>query len=366
MEQEKKATWLELLYDLAFAALVAQLTYSVAQHHSSVTDILSTLLVGYAIFIAWLGTTVTRNLRDSESRLDKLIVQVQILGALGMNMSLPSVFEGDPTAFCLTFVFVKTIQILVSHVFMIKNPDQAPKTNNMMQGRVIATVLWILSAFVLMPYFYVVAFMALLVDLLTPLTQGKGNTITYLNVSHLQERLGLFLIMVIGESVLIVSLTNTVVQYGIKEPIIVLAGVISMLALWWAYFNHLERCALGKRPQNMFAYINAHGILYGGVVLFAAAFKNILKHAHLLLSDLLLLLFGVLGIGIAMIVIRLTLKATNKKMARAMLGMVLGIPVIGFLGYLSHSASITTVIVTLWIVIWVVYDEWTRAPFFRK
>jgi low temperature requirement protein LtrA len=366
MEQEKKATWLELLYDLAFAALVAQLTYSVAQHHSSITDIMSTILVGYAIFIAWLGTTVNRNLRDSESRLDKLIVQVQILGGLGMSMSLPKVFEGDPTAFCLTFVFVKVIQILVSYAFIIKNPDQAPKTNNVMQGRIIATVLWTIAAFVMMPYFYVVAFMALLVDLLAPLTKGKGNSITYLNVSHLQERLGLFLIMVIGESVLIVSLTNTVVQYGIKEPIVVLAGVISMLALWWAYFNHLERCALGKRPQNMFLYINAHGVLYGGVVLFAAAFKNILKHEHLLLSDLLLLVFGVLAIGASLIAIRVTLKASKKQMTTAMLAMVLGIPAIGYLGYLSHSASITTVIVTLWIVTWVVYDEWTRAPFFRK
>ena len=112
-------------------------------------------------------------------------------------------------------------------------------------------------------------------------------------------------------------------------------------------------------------YLNAHGILYGGVVLFAAAYMNLLKHDALLLSDLLLLCFGVFVIGCALITIRLVLKATNKSMALAMIVMIAGIPFIGYLGYLSHSITVTASLITVWLVLWAAYDEWERAPFLK-
>ena len=37
----KRASWLELFYDVAFVALVAQLTYLTAKYHHSVADFLN-------------------------------------------------------------------------------------------------------------------------------------------------------------------------------------------------------------------------------------------------------------------------------------------------------------------------------------
>ena len=72
----KKVSWLELFYDLVYVALIAQLTYEVAKHHTTLFDLFTIGLIGYMIFVAWWGTTVNRNLQDSEGYLDRILVQI--------------------------------------------------------------------------------------------------------------------------------------------------------------------------------------------------------------------------------------------------------------------------------------------------
>jgi low temperature requirement protein LtrA len=73
IEDFKRASWLELFYDVAFVALVAQLTYLAYDHHHTVTDLYTIFLVGYTIFIAWWSTTANRNLQPTETGLDKFL-----------------------------------------------------------------------------------------------------------------------------------------------------------------------------------------------------------------------------------------------------------------------------------------------------
>jgi len=48
----KRASWIELFYDLAYVALIAQLTYLVADYHTTPYDWLNSGIVAYAIFVA--------------------------------------------------------------------------------------------------------------------------------------------------------------------------------------------------------------------------------------------------------------------------------------------------------------------------
>ena len=76
----KRASWLELFYDVAFVALIAQLTYLAAANHQALTDYLHIFIVGYSIFIAWWATTANRNLQLTETTTDKLLVQLTMVG----------------------------------------------------------------------------------------------------------------------------------------------------------------------------------------------------------------------------------------------------------------------------------------------
>jgi low temperature requirement protein LtrA len=305
-EEQKRASWLELFYDLAFVALVAQLTYLTASHHHSLTDALNVFIVGYAVFIAWWATTANRNMQDSETRTDKLLIQVQMVGAFLMSLTMPAVFVGEYVGFFVALALVRFMQVFMMIRMYRLHPESAPVTYNIVQGFSIAGILWLISAFVVDPYHYVLALAALAIDIMTPLSIGKGNKIRLLNIYHLQERLGLFLMLVMGESMIVVALSNTATTLSFFEPVIVFSGLLVMVSVWWLYFEHHDRWALGTRPKNFFQYLHAHGFLYGSIILLSVAYKELLSGDESVYTYG-LLVGGLVGIVAALVVMRLAL-----------------------------------------------------------
>lgn len=276
LDKFKRASWLELFYDVAFVALVAQLTYLTAKYHHSVEDFLNIFIIGYSIFIAWWATTANRNLQPDERGFDKLLVQIQMVGAFFMSLTMPATFAGDYFWFFFTFGVVRLLQAMMIVTMYFRFPEKKPVTYNLLQGLIIAAVLWLVSGFVMSPWHFIVAGAALAVDILTPLTRGRGNTIRYLNVYHLQERLGLFLMLVIGESMIVVALSNTATTISATEPAIIFSGLGLMIALWWLYFDHSDRHQ-GVRPRSLFVFIHAHGFLFGSLILLSVGYKLMLE-----------------------------------------------------------------------------------------
>jgi low temperature requirement protein LtrA len=360
--QIKKVSWLELFYDLVFVALIAQLTYEVANHHTTFTDLYTVGLVGYMTFVAWWGTTVNRNLQDSEGFTDRILIQIQMLFAFLMSITLPGMFEGIVAPFFLSFAAIKALQIYMALRFHRQYPERVPKTKNVLYSIEIATLLWFLAAFAPLPFTYIVASMALMLDIFGPMTKGEGNTTIMLNVGHMQERLGLFLILVIGESMLVVALANTAAATGFERPAIVLSGIIMMIGLWWAYFHHLENCGEGKRPKSLFLYLHAHGFLFGGIVLQAAAYKNLLKHDDYVLTDHLLLVAGLIVVSGTLTIIRAMLEGSFKNLVQGRLHYaIFGIPILGYVGYYFQNSALSLGLLTLWMVLITFIDIKKRA-----
>lgn len=301
-EEYKRASWLELFYDVAFVALVAQLTYLTAENHHSVSDFLNIFIIGYSIFIAWWATTANRNLQPSETAVDKLFVQAQMIGAFLMSITMAATFQGDYLGFFLTLGGVRIIQALMLIKMYVKYPNKRPVTYNILQGFLAGSLLWIVSAFVPAPYHFVLAGAALVVDIFTPVTRGKGNTVRYLNVYHLQERLGLFLMLVIGESMIVVALANTATTtLSVNEPAILFSGLALMVSLWWLYFEHSD-AHQGVRPKNLFVFLHAHGFLFGSIIALSVGYKLTLKHPDVV--GLLFVLAGAVGVAVTIGIIR--------------------------------------------------------------
>lgn len=362
MEQlEKRVSWLELFYDLAFVALIAQLTYTVAEYHYTLEQLFLVGIVGYMIFIAWTGTMINRNFRNTETTKDRLLIQLQMIFAFMMSVTLSGVFHGELWPFLLSFVGIRALQIKMLRQDYLENPENAPKTWNVWWGMISAAVFWAAAGLVPIPYAYIVLVMALAVDILTPVTRGEGNKIRLLNISHLQERMGLFLILVIGESMLVVALANTIAESVMAQPVIFLSGILLMIALWWTYFDHLEKCGEGRRPSNIYIYFHAHALLFGGVVLLAAAYKNFLKHDHLYHTDMFLLTTGVLITVCMLVIIRSTIMHQALLRSGAVRIMAVGIPLIGYAGYTTGETIKAVVLMSGWVMLLAFIDVWVRA-----
>lgn len=301
----KRASWLELFYDVAFVALIAQLTYLTYEHHHSIADFLHIFIIGYTIFIAWWATTANRNLQSEERDFDKILTQIQMVGAFFMSLTMGPVFLGSYLGFFLSLGFLRLLQsLMVLHLY-IRNPETRPKTYNLLQGFLIASLLWIVTAFVPDPFHFVIAFAALAIDIITPLTRGKGNTTRYLNVHHLQERLGLFLMLVMGESMIVVALANTATNVSFTEPSIIFSGIGMMVALWWLYFEYFNE-RQGVRSKNLFMFLHSHSFLFGSVILLSVGYKLALSHPESLMAAYFVAI-GSVGALVALFVIRLAM-----------------------------------------------------------
>lgn len=313
-DSQKKASWLELFYDIAFVALVAQLTYLAYEYHHTLLDFVNIFLVSYTIFIAWWAATANRNLTPTETTKDKLSVQVQMAGAFLMSLTMPQVFEGQYLGFLATMGLLRFVQAGMAWRVYRTHPESRPVTYNVLQGFVVAAGLWVLSAFMPLYYNYVFAFAALATDILTPLTIGKGNSTRYLNVHHLRERLGLFLILVMGESMIVVALTNRAAEFNSTEPAIVFSGLGMMIALWWLYFGYSDRHQ-AVRPHNLFIFIHSHALLFGSIILLSAGYKLAIEQVDYFTSGWFVMAGGI-GVLIALTLIRLML---SKKMVSIIL-----------------------------------------------
>ena len=304
----KRASWIELFYDVAFVALVAQLTYLAYEHHHSISDLLYVFIIGYVIFLAWWATTANRNMQPTETGADKFFIQLQMVGAFLMSLTMPDVFAGNVTGFFATLAAVRVLQAFMMVRMYFFHPETRPNTYNILQGFFVGAGLWLLAAFAPAPYHLIAALTALVIDVMTPLTRGKGNTKRYLNVYHLQERLGLFLMLVIGESMIVVALTNTAGKLSVVEPAVVFSGLAMMIALWWLYFEHGD-LHQGVRPRNLFLFLHAHGFMFGSIILLSVGYKLAIEFSRSP-EALLFIVVGSAGVAITLVVIRVMLHSS--------------------------------------------------------
>ena len=128
---------------------------------------------------------------------------------------------------------------------------------------------------------------------------GAG-TIT--SASHIPERLGLFTIIVLGESV-VAPVRGLTEQRWQHESVTTAAfGFLIAICVWWIYFRHLER-AIGRfRLGSGQPYIYSHIPFWIGIIMMSVGTLHAImeSHASLLSSGTVMLLlagFGLWGAG---------------------------------------------------------------------
>ena len=92
-------------------------------------------------------------------------------------------------------------------------------------------ILWILSLMVELPVPWYIWF--------------KKQPLSHISASHIPERLGLFTIIVLGESVVAPARGLTEQRWQTEAVATAAFGFLVAICVWWIYFRHLER-AIGR------------------------------------------------------------------------------------------------------------------------
>ena len=112
-----------------------------------------------------------------------------------------------------------------------------------------------------------------LVDLGTPLASSERIRQVPIHGSHIPERVGLFTIIVFGESVLAVVVGTTSVSWGVESGAAAAVGFALAGALWWLYFDYVDSSIVKRTIAAGQTYLYAHLPLLLGLAALGAGVK---------------------------------------------------------------------------------------------
>jgi len=237
----RKATWLELFYDLAYVAVIAK----VVHHLPEYTDHLSHHFASLAIFIpiwwCWAGHTYFANRFERNDTFQVVNVLAQLFAVVVLITAINPLFEGDPQPFILGYFIIRLLLIVMYAREWKVNTDSKPILRNLTFGFSLGALVWISSLLFESTILYALLALSILIEIMVLALNSKSlQTFTATHAEHLAERTGLLTIIMLGE--VIVALVVFLEHAGLTvENLALAASGFTILALmWWLYFRVSE------------------------------------------------------------------------------------------------------------------------------
>lgn len=234
---EKKASWLELFYDLVFVAAFIQLGNELA-HDFNLNRFLVFAGVFVPIWMAWTGFTYYANRFTVDDFTHRMLVFAQMFAVGGMAIFAPGVLRGEPERFALAYALA---QALVG-VLYYRSWRQLERGRDYSAywGWVfgVGALAWAISVVVPSPTRYLLWAAGLGALLSSPFARRSRilNERYPIDFEHLSERYGLLTLIVLGE-----SFVKVLAAVSVDAPLGTLGqAALTLLitcSVWWIYFD---------------------------------------------------------------------------------------------------------------------------------
>jgi low temperature requirement protein LtrA len=306
---EERVGPVELFFDLVFVFAVTQLSHAIILH-PDLKGFLQAAILFIAVWWVWVETAWFTNWLDVRHLPVRLLLFALMGVALVMTISLPEAFGGRGLIFVISLLVVQ----LGRHSFMLLALARHNRANFINFVRI---TLWSLieSCFWLAGGFAETAGMrmafwgaAILILNLAPAIAfwlpglGASDTRTWdIEAHHFAERCGLFIIIALGESILVTGAAFGDSDWSGPAIAAFASAFISTLTMWWLYFDigaerAERRLASDDDPGRMarLAYTYFHIPIVAGIIVTAASDEMALAHpiGHAGTAEIICLLGG--------------------------------------------------------------------------
>jgi low temperature requirement protein LtrA len=246
IDEERRATWLELFFDLVFVAAVGQLANALSRDPTT-ARFFEFLAVFVPVWWAWMGFTFYANRFDTDDLLYRVLMLCAMFGVAVLATTVPSVFRGATEGFPLAYVAVRIVLVTLYARASRHVPEARALVRSFLGAFGFAILIWASSIAVDPPWTYVLWGVALSVELVAPIPAWRLLRDAPVDRRHLPERFGLLTLIVLGESVLAVVLGVSKVSWDAGSAAAAATGFLVAAALWWIYFDFLDEGALTAR-----------------------------------------------------------------------------------------------------------------------
>ena len=292
---EQRVTPLELFFDLVYVFAITQLSHLLLDH-LTIEGALETLFLLLAVWWAWIYTTWVTNWFDPDRLPVRLMLVAVMLASLVMSVAIPDAFGERGLMFALAYVTIQVGRTMFVVIALNKSLGRsAPLSRNfqrIMFWLLASGVLWIIGGLLEGEARYVLWALALAVEYVGPVvgvyTPGLGRSTTEVwtvEGGHAAERCQLFVIIALGESILVTGTTFGEIETSVATLGAFVVAFLGSVALWWIYFARAAEAARevfassedpGRIARSAYTYF--HLPMIAGIIAVAAADELTVAH----------------------------------------------------------------------------------------
>jgi low temperature requirement protein LtrA len=279
-------TFVELFFDLVFVFAVTQVT-ALTVEHLTLSGVARTLLLFWLIWWAWTQFTWTLNPADTSASSVRAVTLLATATAFVMAASVTRAFGDEAMWFVVPYLLVRVIGLALQVRVDLERPDVRHGAIFWWVGlSSVGLALVLAGGLASTPERYWLWVAAIVADLIAASAGGKRHEWD-INPSHFAERHGLFVIIALGESLIVAA---TAVSGEARTGALIAVAAVGLLVaclLWWTYFAWLIEVVedgLARTPPERVgstardAFSLSHFLLVFGIIGFAVALEEMAHH----------------------------------------------------------------------------------------
>ncbi|MFD2184308.1 low temperature requirement protein A [Rhodoplanes azumiensis] len=288
----ERVTYVELFFDLVFVFAVTQLSHLLLEQPTPL-GVLHVAMLLSAVWWVWIDTSWVTNWVDPQTVPVRILLFAMMLAGLVLATSLPLAFETRAHIFVGAYLAMQ----LGRPLFMLWATRRASPGNFLNFQRitawaVLSAPLWIAGAILDGEMRLAAWAAALVLEFSAPATgfwtPGLGRSVSGdwdVEGHHLAERCALFVIIALGESILVTGATFGKMEWTAPTIAAAVTAFVGSVAMWWIYFNMgaekgTERIAEADDPGRLarVAYTYVHLLPVAGIIVSAVSDELVLAH----------------------------------------------------------------------------------------
>jgi low temperature requirement protein LtrA len=282
--EEQGATFVELFFDLVFVFAVTQVTAALA-HDLTAMGLGRALVVFWLVWWAWTQYTWSLNEADTEHVSIRLMTLVATALAFLMAVTVPLIASPYGWLFPLAYLVLRMVGISLQWRLAAGDHAWARSVRMWTVMSSLGLLAIVAAVFVSADRRFIALGVAALFDVVAAVRAGRGEWRLF--PGHFSERHGLFVIIVLGESLIAAGVTVTNQPISVGLLVVAVTAVAGSCALWWTYFawakNALEDRMRSQTPERLGRYARdvysfAHFPLIFGVIGFAVGIEEAIAH----------------------------------------------------------------------------------------
>jgi low temperature requirement protein LtrA len=291
--ETQQTTTVELFFDLVYVFAVTQLSHQILGD-LSIAGVARAAFLLLVVWWAWIYTTWMANWFDPTSSPVRAVLTAVMLGSLLMAAALPEAFGERALLFAASYVVLQVGRNAAAAWLLDRRHRLRDVFERLVVWSAASGVLWLAGAALDSDQRLILWIPALALELAAPAAgywlPGRARAVTTdydIEGSHFAERCQVFIIIALGESIVVTGATASAAGLTSTVVLCLIVAFVETAALWWLYFGATTEHARvtlsscddpGRLARDAYTY--AHLPIVAGIIATAVAGNLLIAGPH--------------------------------------------------------------------------------------